>query len=185
MLWEVVQAHPDAAVAVVLLLDGLGIPLMPELSVLFAFSLRPTWAWGLGLVGLVAAVETLAAGLLYAFVAFVGLPGWLRRLMSGYTRLLLVNDERLLLLNRVVPVLPMAGAFVRVRNWRLGRSLGFIALGSALKYGLLLALASTAYAFFSSDAALAVSLGLATAFLATSWGLAFRARRRQARAASA
>jgi len=181
VLWEAVQSHPDAAVAVVLLLDGLGIPLMPELSVLFAFSLRPTWGWAMGLVALVATMEVLAAALLWLLVGLLGLPRWAERLMGHYTRLLLVQDERLLLVNRVVPILPMAGAFVRVHDWRLGRSLLFIGIGSALKYGALVALAGAAYAFFSSDWALYVSLGLAAVFLGTSWGFALRARRRQAR----
>lgn len=172
--WQLVQAHPAAAVAVVFLLDGLGVPLLPEVAVLLAFALHPTAGWGLALLGIVVAMEVLASALLYGIVRYVGIPARLSRLLSGYSRTLLVSDERLLLLNRVIPVLPMSGAFIHVRQWRPLRSFLYLAVGSFAKYGLLLLVAGSAYRYFESGAALTVGLGLAGLFLAASWTVSLR-----------
>ncbi|MCA1819039.1 MAG: hypothetical protein ABR562_01460 [Thermoplasmatota archaeon] len=172
--WDLVQAHPAVAVALVFLLDGLGVPLMPEVAVLLAFNLRPTFGWGAWLLALVVVMEVSASLLLYGIVRYIGIPARLERLLAGYSKTLLVNDERLLLLNRVVPVLPMSGAFVHIRRWRLGRSFLFLGAGSLAKYGLLLMVAATAYAYFQSGTALAVGLSLAGLFLAVSWTVALR-----------
>lgn len=173
-LVQVVQAHPAVAVAVIFLLDGLGIPLMPEVGVLLAFALKPTLAWGLALLAIVVVMEVLASLLLYGIVRFIGLPRPVTRFLSGYSRTLLVNDERLLLLNRVIPVLPMSGAFIHIREWRILRSFAYLAIGSLVKYGLLLLAAGTAYRYFESGTALVVALLLAGAFLAASWAVSLR-----------
>ncbi len=168
------QAHPLAAVAIVFLLDGLGVPLLPELAILGAFLQNPTLAWGAALVAIAAAVEVMTAGLLYYLTGMIRLPGWLRRLMDGYAGSLLVSDEKLVLVNRVVPVLPVVGAFIRVRGWRPGLAVFYVGLGSVAKYGALLLAATSAYKYFDSSTALAVSLSAAAAFLAASWGYSIR-----------
>ncbi|MEA3143405.1 MAG: hypothetical protein QOG31_729 [Thermoplasmata archaeon] len=173
-VWQVVVAHPIAALALVFLLDGLGLPLMPEVAALLAFTQHPTLAWGALLLGLVVAMEVAAALILYTIVQNTGVPRWVRRAMAGYTTAMLVRDERLLLLNRVVPVLPFAGAFIAVNQWRPLRSLAFIALGSAAKYALVFVLSGLAYAYFSGPWALAASLSLGGVFLAVSWSLSLR-----------
>ncbi|MEA3202612.1 MAG: hypothetical protein QOI63_278 [Thermoplasmata archaeon] len=173
-VWQVVVAHPVAALALVFLLDGLGLPLMPEVAALLAFAHDPTLAWGATLLGLIVAMEVVAAVVLYTLVDTLGAPRLVRRLMAGYTTAMLVRDERLLLLNRVVPVLPIAGAFIAVNQWRPLRSFAFIALGSAAKYSLVFALSSLAFAYFSGPWALAASLSLGGLFLAASWTLSLR-----------
>jgi hypothetical protein len=172
--WELALAHPAAAVAVVFFLDGLGVPLMPEVAVLLAYNLQPTPGWALTLLAVVVLMEVLATAVLYGAARWVGLPGRLERLLAAYSRTLLVKDERLLLLNRVVPVLPMAGAFIHVRGWRVPRSFAFVALGSLVKYGLILMVAGAAYRYFQDGTALAVGLSLASVFLLASWGVALR-----------
>jgi hypothetical protein len=168
-LWVLVQSHPVAALVVIFVLDGLGVALLPELAVLGAFFLHPTAGWAVGLVALAAGVEVLVAAFLHALTGVVRLPRWLRRLMDGYSGALLLHDERLVLLNRVVPVLPVVGAFIRVRQWRPGRALAYVGLGSMAKYGLLLAVAHVSYEYFASAWAFGVSLGLAASFLLASW----------------
>jgi len=172
--WTLVQAHPALAVALLFLLDGLGVPLMPEVGVLLAFKIDPTAGWGIALLGVVVAMELLASLLLYGMVRYIGLPGRMERFLAGYSRTLLVSDERLLLLNRVVPVLPMSGAFIHIRQWPPVRSFVYIAVGSFAKYGLLLLAAGSAYNYFQSGTAFAVGLVLAGGFLAVSWGFALR-----------
>lgn len=173
-VWQVVVAHPVAALALVFLLDGLGLPLMPEVAALLAFTQNPSLAWGATLLGLVVAMEVAAALVLYSAVRAFGAPRLVRRLMAGYTTAMLVRDERLLLLNRIVPVLPVAGAFIAVNGWRPLLSLAYIALGSAVKYALVFLLSGLAYAYFSGPWALAASLTLGGVFLAASWGLSLR-----------
>jgi hypothetical protein len=173
-VWQVVAAHPVAALALVFLLDGLGLPLMPEVAALLAFAQHPTLAWGALLLGLIVAMELAAALILYSIVGTMGAPRWVRRLMAGYTTAMLVRDERLLLLNRIVPVLPVAGAFIAVNQWRPLRSFAFIALGSAAKYSLVFVLSGLAYAYFSGPWALAASLSFGALFLALSWTLSLR-----------
>lgn len=159
---------------VVFLLDGLGVPLMPEIAMLLAFGTDPTWEWGVTIVALAVALEVLATALVWGVLGVTGLPRRLQRVMDTYAGAMLVNDERLLLVNRFVPVLPVVGAFMRAREWRVGLSLFYVGLGSAIKYGLLVALAGAAYEYFSSAWALGVSLGLAGTFIAVSWGFAMR-----------
>jgi len=65
--------------------------------------------------------------------------------MAAYAADAARQDERLLLLNRFVPVLPAAGAFIFAAGWRPWRALGFVALGSVLKYGILLAASALAF----------------------------------------
>src|ERR1051326_4428952 len=99
----------------------------------------PPLGGALQILAIIVTGETAAAGLLFLVVRQVGLPARLQRFMAAYAGMLLGQDERLLLLNRFVPVLPAAGAFIHAANWRPGRALAFVALGSTIKYGLLLA----------------------------------------------
>lgn len=169
-----VQTHPLAAVAVVFVLDGLGIPLLPEVAVLLAFFQNQTWGFAIALLVIAALVEAFIAGILYVLTGLVGMPRWLNRLMDGYSGSLLVSDERLVLLNRLVPVLPVVGAFIRVRGWNPAKAIGYVALGSVAKYGILILGSKWALDYFHSDVAMVVSLGLAGAFVALSWGYALR-----------
>lgn len=173
-----------SVVALVFLLDGLGLPLVPELAALAAFAKHPTLAWGLQILFIIVAMEVVAAVALYVLVDRLGVPLWLRRAMNGYAQGMLLHDERLLLLNRVIPVLPVAGAFIRVNEWRPRRSFAFIALGSLAKYGLVLAFSGAAFGYFTDRTAFLVSLGLAALFLAVSWTITIRrwALRRAAQA---
>lgn len=173
-LWILVQAHPLAAVAAVFLLDGIGVPLLPELAFLGAFLQNPSWGWGAALLAVATAVEVTVAAALYFLTGVLRLPRWLRRLMDGYAGSLFLNDERLILVNRIVPVLPVVGAFIRVRKWRPRLALFYVGIGSFAKYGLLMLGATWAYAYFDSSTALAVSLSLAAAFLSLSWGYSIR-----------
>jgi uncharacterized protein YjeT (DUF2065 family) len=184
-VWQVVVAHPVAALALVFLLDGLGLPLMPEVAAIVAFALHPTLAWGALLLALIVAMEVGAAMVLHGLVDTFGAPRLLRRLMAGYTTGMLLRDERLLLLNRIVPVLPVAGAFIAVNQWRPVRSFLFIAAGSAAKYALVFLLSGLAYEYFHGPWAMVASLGLGGLFLATSWGITLRRWHVARRAATA
>jgi hypothetical protein len=179
LLWLLV-AHPLLLVAGLFSLDGFGLPVVPELLTLLVFAPDPDLSWGLQILAIIVLVETAAAGLLYLLVRRLGLPPRLQRFMAAYAGMLLGQDERLLLLNRFVPVLPAAGAFIHAANWRPWRALGFVALGSVLKYGVLLAASALAFHWLSATEATWVSLGAAVSFVAASALIAVRRRKAQA-----
>lgn len=185
-MW-LLATHPLLALAGLFGLDGLGLPLLPEVAALLVFGLHPMASWGVAMLAVIAAAETVAAALLCLVVRATGLPPRLQRFMAAYAGMLVGRDERLLLVNRFVPVLPAAGAFIHAANWRPGRSLAFIALGSVVKYGLLLGGSALAFRWLPSRDATFASLGAAAVFITVSGLLALRRRlaQREEPAASA
>jgi hypothetical protein len=184
LVW-LLATHPLLAVAGLFSLDGMGLPVLPEVMTLLVFAPDPHLEWGLEILAIIVAVETLAAGLLFLVVRQVGLPPRLQRWMAGYTTMLLGRDERLLILNRFVPVLPAAGAFIHAAGWRPGRALLFVAIGSTLKYGLLLLASAVAFHWLSAREATWASVSAAVLFIVTSATLALRRRSIQRAAAAA
>jgi membrane protein DedA with SNARE-associated domain len=49
-----------------------------------------------------------------------------------------VRDERVILMNRAVPVIPMVGAFIATLGWNYRRSMAYVAAGGLAKYAVLL-----------------------------------------------
>jgi len=66
------------------------------------------------------------------------MPRWLERAMKKWTGFLLVQDERVILMNRVVPVIPMVGAFIAALGWDYRWSMAYVAIGGLAKYAILL-----------------------------------------------
>ena len=58
--------------------------------------------------------------------------------MKKWTSFLLVQDERVILMNRAVPVIPMVGAFIATLGWDYRRSMAYVAIGGLAKYAILL-----------------------------------------------
>lgn len=100
------------------------------------------------LVTLVVA-EVLGAMTLYCVVRRARLPDRVRRIVKRYQAFLLCPDERMILINRVAPILPFLGAFIALAGWDLKKSLIYLVLGGAVKYGLILALSGLFFTFFS------------------------------------
>src|SRR2546428_2923795 len=66
------------------------------------------------------------------------MPRWLEGAMKKWTSFLLVQDERVILMNRAVPVIPMVGAFIATLGWDYRRSMAYVAIGGLAKYAILL-----------------------------------------------
>ena len=64
-----------------------------------------------------------------------------------------MHDEKLILVNRIAPVVPFVGAFIAVCKWNVKKALSFVAIGGFLKYLVLIALANTFYALYDSGTA--------------------------------
>ncbi len=136
------------AMYLIFLLDAAIFPALPEVFVVaFYFALTDTWSWAPGVAAAVLLALALAGdvsgnALLYAIVrrldAAGRLPEFIQRAMRKWTTFLMVSDERLVLLNRIAPAVPLTGAFIATCGWSLRKSLAYVVIGGAAKYTFLL-----------------------------------------------
>jgi len=179
------------ALYLIFLADAAVFPALPEVWIAFFLPLYPLgwtpWSWALGLLAMAVAGEFSGNALLWWVVKrfFVSKGRWPRFLEKGmrkWTQFLLVKDERIILVNRVAPVVPMVGAFIAVMGWNVPRSLAYVVVGAAAKYGLLLALLGTVLAAYDRETAQWITLGAILVVIGVSAASSFVYRRRLARA---
>ncbi len=122
------------ALTVIILIDGTGFPTLPEVWTVFIFGTNPdSFLWGF-LVVVVSSFASLGGNfILYSFVKLVRPPKRVKRIMQKYTDFLIVSDERLLLLNRLAPVVPYTGAFMAVCNWDIKKCAMYLIIGAFAK----------------------------------------------------
>jgi hypothetical protein len=124
------------AIAIVIWLDGAVFPTIPEAWLVFIWNAHPDPSFTFGLILVLVCTLASVAGTLslYSVVRMVGLPRRMQRAMSGYTRWLIVNDERLLVLNRFAPLIPYTGAFIAANDWDIRRATMYLVGSAALKF---------------------------------------------------
>ncbi len=129
--------------------DAALFPLLPELAVVLAFSFRPSGldplVWAVVLLVAAVAGEAVGNSALYVIVrrALINrgrMPAMIERAMRRWIDFLIVRDERIILVNRVAPVVPLLGAFIATCRWDVRKSLAYVVIGAAGKYSFLLAL---------------------------------------------
>ena len=158
-----------AMVFIAFLLDATFVPALPEIFIIVGFAYEPTPGFAIILLCTAIAAEILGNLILYFLVERIGLPKRVKRIMNKYVGILIFTDEKMLLLNRIAPMIPYSGAFISViDNWKLGRSLMYIVLGCILKYGLILSMSTMFYAYFTSDVAQWVMIAFIIIILALS-----------------
>ena len=158
-----------AMVFIAFLLDATFVPALPEIFIIVGFAYEPTPGFAIILLCTAIAAEILGNLILYFLVERIGLPKRVKRIMNKYVGILIFTDEKMLLLNRIAPMIPYSGAFISViDNWKLGRSLMYIVLGCILKYGLILSMSTMFYAYFTSDVAQWVMIAFIIVILALS-----------------
>src|SRR3989449_11675377 len=123
----------------IFVVDAAVIPTLPEVFVVGFFSLHsdlgiPPVVWGAALLGMALAGEATGNSLLYlavnrALVRTGRMPKRIEALMRRWTDFLILHDERIILLNRVIPVVPFVGAFIAALKWNYPKSLAFIVIG--------------------------------------------------------
>jgi len=150
-------------------LDAMLIPTLPELFVMGFFASRPTLGWGLTLLAVVTTAEVVSNSALYLFVKRSGLPPYIERRMKQWVNFLVVSDERVILMNRVAPVIPFMGAFLATMNWDVRKSFFFVFLGSLIKYAVLMALVSVLFVYFEKSTARNFTLIAIVAVVAVSF----------------
>lgn len=145
------------AIFFIFLLDALLIPALPELFFIIAYiggkSYGAGLEYGVALILMAALAELVGIFTLYFVVKRIRIPKKIEKLVNKYTKFLILGDERLLLLNRIAPVIPFAGAFIAISGWDPKKSAVYIVLGCAIKFGVILLLAKALYDFFDSSQA--------------------------------
>lgn len=123
------------------LIDSMMFPALPDFFLLVIYSTNPgNAAWGAALLGIAVFASFSGNSLLYLIVKKYSPPNFIKKLMKRYSKMLVVKDEKILLINRVAPVLPYTGAFIAVNNWDYWKAITYIVVGAAIKFGFLILL---------------------------------------------
>jgi hypothetical protein len=170
-----------AILFIIFFVDSVLFPMLPEAFVVYFYNVLPPFDTRFSdrtdlfltaavILLVVLAAELAANGLLFALMKWKmhRLPKRMTRAMNKWREFLLVKDERVVLLNRVVPVMPFTGAFIAVSPWQPRRAFGFLVLGGALKYGFLLLVVALAGLIFDPNQTWLLSFGLIGAVLVLS-----------------
>jgi membrane protein YqaA with SNARE-associated domain len=181
------------AMFLIFLLDAAIFPALPEVFIVaFYFELTERFGWSplpaaVALLGLAVAGDLAGNAGLYRLVRFFRdrgrIPPRLEAIMKKWTSLLLVSDERIVLVNRIAPAVPLTGAFIAVLRWDLRKALAYILVGGLVKYSLLLALAVVLGVTFAPETARLVTWSAVVVLVVMSVVAGqVRKRRMQARA---
>ena len=156
-------------VFLIFLIDAIVFPALPEIFFILGYDYNPTPVFGILLVLTAVAAELAGVFSLYYVAKHIRIPKKLTRIVDRYVQFLLVSDERVMLLNRIAPMIPFAGAFIAlVDSWDPRKCALYIVIGCVLKYGLLIMASSFFYAYFGSDAALKVTMAFVIAIIGIS-----------------
>ena len=159
-----------AVVFIAFFIDATVFPFLPEIFIILGFSYDPTPGFALILLCTAITAELLGNTAMYCAVEHFGLPEKIKKVMEKYVDFLICSDERMLLVNRIAPMIPYSGAFISgIDSWSLPRALKYIMLGCILKYGAVLALSSVFYAYFTSSVAQWLMIGLVVTILVVSF----------------
>lgn len=169
----------------IFLLDALLIPTLPELFFVLAFIGGANYGHPLlfGVELLIAAVIAEQIGIfsLYLVVKKYNhkIPKKIQSALDKYTQFLVVSDEKLLLLNRVAPMLPFAGAFVAILNWSVPKSAFYIAIGCVVKFGFIMMLSNFFYNYFQSEESQIITIVMILVVIAVSIVLSFFVKKKK------
>ncbi len=171
-------------------IDAAIIPTLPELAVVLSYLLgRPAGVepmpWAFLLLAMAVGGEVVGNTLMFLWVRKLvvdrgHLPRIVGRAMKGWTHLMLVRDERIILVNRIAPVVPFVGAFIAVVGWSFRKSLLYIVVGAVAKYSLLLVLVGYLGVVYDPGTATVITVLAVVALVVVSVGVSLLYRRRLA-----
>ena len=166
----------------IFLLDALLVPTLPELFFILGFMAgaehNTPIVFGCELLLMAILAELVGILSLYYVVKHIRIPKKIEKLVDTYTKFLVMGDERLLLLNRIAPMIPFAGAFIAIAKWDLKKSIFYIVLGCVLKYGIIMLLSNMFLDFFSSDQAQLFMIIMIVVVIAVSMVLSIGVKKR-------
>ncbi|AIZ57008.1 hypothetical protein Mpt1_c11460 [Candidatus Methanoplasma termitum] len=163
----------------IFLIDAAFFPTLPELFFIGAFFYDPSITFGAALLIAAIAAEVLGLVVLYTIVGRIRVPKRIASVANKYIDFLLLSDERLLLLNRIAPMIPFSGAFVRIAGWNIKKSIFYVFLGCILKYGAILLMSNFFYEFYSSNTAQTVTIIFVLAVIGVSFVLSVIMKKRK------
>lgn len=145
---------------VLFFLDALLVPTLPELFFILAIGANTSWSFSLLVLVVGFAGEMAGVFLLYNVVKRTGLPKRIDKALKKYVNFLIVSDEKVMLINRVAPMVPFTGAFMAVmrKRWDVNKCLFWLVIGYVFKYGLIMVFGQTATAFFDGGTSRTVML---------------------------
>ena len=166
----------------IFLLDALLVPTLPELFFILGFMAgaehNTPIVFGCELLLVAILAELVGILSLYYVVKHIRIPKKIEKLVDTYTKFLVMGDERLLLLNRIAPMIPFAGAFIAIAKWDLKKSIFYIVLGCVLKYGIIMLLSNMFLDFFNSDQAQLFMIIMIVVVIAVSMIMSFVIKKR-------
>ena len=116
---------------------------------------------------------------LYYIVSRIRVPRRIADIADRYIAFLVVSDEKALLMNRVAPMIPFAGAFIAlVDSWDPRKCVFYIVLGCVLKYGAIMMASNFFFEYFSGDTAMTVTLVFIIAVIILSFVASYVRKRR-------
>lgn len=161
-------------------IDSLIFPTLPEVFFILSFMYDPTPYWGMILLLVGAVAEFVGVTSLYLVVERIRVPERIRSVADKYSKFLILNDERMILVNRVAPVMPFTGAFISlIESWDIKRAWFYLILGYVLKYGAILLFANFFFAFISGPQAEVLSIVMIIIVMAVSLFMAYRKKKRE------
>jgi membrane protein DedA with SNARE-associated domain len=168
------------AIIVIILIDGTAFPTLPEVWMVWIFGTHPSsFLWAVTLV-VVASFASLAGNFtLFGLVRVIGLPNWIQKKMRQYTNFLLVHDERLLILNRIAPIIPYTGAFIAACNWNLRKCALYVLASALIKFTIIVLISWASFENLKQEVAPWVSLGFVAIFLVSSVIVSFIYKKRR------
>ncbi|MDR2698260.1 MAG: hypothetical protein LBB30_01095 [Candidatus Methanoplasma sp.] len=137
----------------IFLIDALVFPTLPELFFVISFMYKPDLPFGLELLGIAVVAEIIGVAALYYAVGHLRIPKRIERIVGRYLDFLVLGDERLILLNRVAPMIPFCGAIVRIAGWSIKLSMAYVVIGCVVKYGAIMLMSNFFFKFFDSGEA--------------------------------
>ncbi len=142
-------------------IDAIIFPTVPELFTVGIFAYQTqisTFGFGVLILITIAVSEVLGFYTLYFIVKRVKVPKLIQKGVDKFRAFLIYPDERMILVNRVAPVLPFMGAFASMCRWSLKKSLLYVLIGGTAKYGLILLASGLFIAYWDSATATTVVL---------------------------
>lgn len=162
-------------------IDAILFPTLPELFTVLIFTqgygLEPA-LFGAVLLSTIMVAEVAGLLTLYTVVRWIKVPERLQKVIMTYRDFLVCQDERMILVNRIAPVLPFMGAFVALCRWDLKRSVVYTVVGGGLKYGVILALSGLFLTYMEKGIATTVTIVMVLAVIAISLVATLYRRRR-------
>jgi membrane protein YqaA with SNARE-associated domain len=139
------------ALFLIFFLDATFFPTLPELFTVIIFLAMPVPVFALLMLATISVAEFSGINSLYFIVKHHDLPAWIKSKMISYSRFFIVKDEKIILVNRVAPVIPFLGAFIAICQWHYWKSIVYNFTGGLVKYTLIILLASFLLIIFSNQ----------------------------------